>query len=95
MNNHRALRILTIVLVILLIPFFGNIFVEGWNWGVFDFIIAGALLFATGAMIDCAIRKITSPLYRTLTVVSIVLAFILLWVELAVDAVSRLLSSLF
>lgn len=90
----NSLRIFIIVLLILLIPFFGNIFVEGWDWGVFDFIFAGAILFVVGLSIDCVIRRVKKPFYKFLAVAAIVLVFIALWVEMAVDGVSRLIDSL-
>lgn len=93
--QKNIFRIVAVVGLILLIPLFGNIFVEGWNWGFFDFIVMGALLFLTGLAIDFAIRKINNPLHRVIAVVAIVLALILIWVELAVDAVSQLAEYLF
>lgn len=78
--------------LILLIPFFGNIYVDGWNWGFFDFVFAGVLLFIVGLAIDFAARKVRHPLYKTLAISGIVLAFVALWVEMAVDGVSQLLA---
>ncbi len=83
------LRILIVVGLILLIPFFGNLFVEGWNWIVLDFIVMGALLFVTGLAIDFAIRRFPNPIQRILAIAAIIGALLLIWVELAVDAVSR------
>lgn len=85
----NIIRIALIVLVILLIPLFGNMFIEGWNWSFTDFIIMGALLFVTGLAIDYSVRHITKPLYRTIAIVAIVLALLVVWVELATGGVSR------
>ncbi len=84
------IRILIIVGAILLIPLLGNLFVDGWNWSFFDFIVMGALLFCTGLAISFAIRNISDPIYRVSTVIFIVLALVALWTELAVGAVSQL-----
>lgn len=89
--QNNILRILGIVVLILLIPFFGNIFVEGWNWGILDFIAMGLLLFVTGLAIDWAIRKFSNPLHRIIAVVVIVATLLLVWVELAVEAISQLI----
>lgn len=94
MQKKNLIRILIIVALILLIPLFGNVFVDGWNWGVFDFITVGALLFVTGLAIDFAVRKIVNRTYRIIAIILIVLALITLWTELAVDAVSRFIMSL-
>ncbi len=93
--RKNAIRVAVIVGLILLIPLFGNIFVDGWNWSIAGFFFVGALLFGTGLAIDLASRKITNPTYRVLAIISIVLALILVWIEIAVDAVSRALGLLF
>lgn len=33
--------------LILLIPLFGNLFISGWNWSGFDFVLMGAIILAT------------------------------------------------
>jgi len=53
-----------------------------------DFIIMGALLLRTGIAIDFAVRKITRPLYRIISVTAIVLTLLLIWIELAFEGVS-------
>lgn len=88
--QHRLARILGIVLLILLIPFFGNMFVEGWNWLPFDFVVMGILLFVTGLALDTAARKIADPAARMLACGAIVFALVAIWTELAVGAVSQL-----
>ncbi len=94
MQKKNITRILTIVILILLIPLFGNIFVDGWNWGVFDFIFMGALLFVTGLAIDFVARKIANRTYRVIVIIAIVLVLIALWTELAVDAVSTAIKAM-
>lgn len=81
--------------LILLIPVFGNIYVEGWNWGPMDFLFMGGLLFITGMSISLAASNITNLTLRAITIIGIVMAFIAIWTELAVDAVSRLLAFIF
>src|SRR5690606_21061001 len=94
-KTQTITRIAITVGLILLIPLFGNLFVDGWNWSIPGFIVVGALLFGTGLLIDFVARKIRNPFYRSLTIIAIVLALVLFWVELAVDGVSRILSLLF
>lgn len=92
---QNIIRIAVVVGVMLLVPLFGNLFIEGWDWGVGDFIVMGALLFVTGLAIDFAVRKLNRPLYRVIAVGAIVMMLILLWAELAVDAVSQSIRLLF
>ncbi len=87
-------RVAGVVGIILLIPIGGNLFVEGWNWGVLDFVVMGALLFVTGLALDFVLRKVQNPVYRVLGCFLIVLALLAVWAELAVDAVSRFLGGL-
>jgi len=67
---------------------------EGWHWGLGDFIFAFVMLFGTGLAINFAVRKFASPIYRVLAITVIVMAFLLIWVEVAVDGVSQALKLL-
>ena len=91
---QNIVRVAIIVGLILLISLFGNLYIDGWNWSLADFVVMGALLFGTGLAIDFAARKIADPLYRVLVCGAIALAFVALWAELAVGAVSQMLSAL-
>jgi hypothetical protein len=90
--KNNTVKILVFVGVILLVPVAGNLFVEGWNWDLFDFIFAGTLLFITGLAIDFAIQKLVNPIHKILATVLIIGVLLMVWVELAVDGVSQLLS---
>lgn len=92
MNN--IMRIAKIVGIILLIPLFGNMFIDEWNWTVLDFIAMGTLLFVTGLAINVAAHRIHNRTYRIITIVWIVILLIALWTELAVDALSQLVHSI-
>lgn len=94
--RKNIFRIAIVVGLILLIPLAltllnGRPEGEGWHWKLGDFIFAFVMLFGTGLAINFAIRKLTSPVYRVLAVAVIVIAFLLVWVEVAVDGVSQAL----
>ena len=80
-----------VVCLILLIPLFGNFFVEGWNWSPMDFVFAFCMLFVTGLAIDFVVRKFQNPTSKTLAVIFIVFLFLAIWTELAVGAISRII----
>jgi len=61
----------------------------GWDWAPGGFVVMGALLFGTGLALDFAVWKLTNSIYRVFAVITIVVAFLLIWVELAVDGVSQ------
>ncbi len=82
---HKNLKIILLtVLALLLIPLVAMQFTNEVNWSLFDFIIAAVLLFGTGFIIDLVIRKTKSIKYRVAILILIVIAFILIWAELAV-----------
>lgn len=95
MQKRNIKQIAMIVGTLLIVPLFGNLFIEGWNWGPLDFVLLGAMLFVVGLAMDFVTRKIKKPAQRTLALAVIAVTFLLLWAELAVDAVSQLLSFLF
>tara|TARA_B100001939_G_scaffold71761_2_gene59972 strand:+ start:28 stop:291 length:264 start_codon:yes stop_codon:yes gene_type:complete len=70
-------------LILLTIPFLSNIYINDFNWSLVDFIIMGALIFICLSFTDF-IRKKFSGIKEILAVISVVIVFILLWIELAV-----------
>jgi len=68
---------------LLLIPFIAGLFTAQVNWSVSDFIVMGSLLFVTGSALLITFRNIKRPA-RFITASLVLLAFLYLWVELAV-----------
>ncbi|HEU4715766.1 MAG TPA: hypothetical protein VFS14_02970 [Candidatus Saccharimonadales bacterium] len=88
--QKRILIIVLITALLLAVPLTMMVLkVDGWNWSPGDFLIMGVLLLSTGFAIDFAVHKIKKPAYRILAVIAIVAVLLLIWVELAVDAVSK------
>lgn len=84
MRQSRLLLILSIVLVLLSIPFIAMQFTEEVQWSPLDFTVMGILLGLTGISIDFVIRR-NATLARKLGYCSLViLGFIAVWAELAV-----------
>lgn len=54
----RVVIILIIVAGILLIPLVAMQFTNEVNWTIFDFVVAGILLYASGLMLEFNSRKI-------------------------------------
>lgn len=95
MHIEHPTRIVTVVGAILFACLIANFSVDGWNWGVFDFLFAAVMFAAVGIAIDFAAQRIQHPAQRMAAYVVIILIFLLVWIELAVDAVSRSLLFLF
>lgn len=71
-------------LAILAIPLIAMQFSDQVNWGVADFIVGGILIFGVAIALDIGRRKLKNRKYRNLILLIIVLAFLLIWAELAV-----------
>ncbi len=93
--KNSAHRVGNVVGILLLVAFLGNFTIDGWNWGVMDFVIIGFLLFVAGMALDWVVKKIKNPFYRLLAALAIIAIFLLTWVELAVDAVSETIKLFF
>lgn len=83
-KNQRYIIVLSIVSLLLFIPFLAMQMTTEVSWSLFDFIIMGLLLLGTGFMCEFLLRKVTTVKYRILLCLSILAAFLLIWVELAV-----------
>lgn len=100
MTGRRYLNIAIGTGLLLLIPFVltvrdGGTEGNGWNWGPFDFVAMGALLFAAGVALDGVWRRLKDPAIRLLACAGIVLILLLVWAELAVGAVSQAVAVFF
>jgi len=84
MKNKRLIIILLTPVILLLIPLIAMQFTDEVNWGLFDFIIAGALLLSTGLLFELIMRKVKTVNYRIAISLILLLALLLIWAELAV-----------
>lgn len=84
MKNKRILTILTVVVSVLLIPFIAMQFTNEVNWSVSDFLIMGVLLFGTGLLLELILRKVQTIRNRIILCSAILIAFFIIWAELAV-----------
>lgn len=62
---------------------------DGWRWGPGDFVVMGALLFGAGVTYEFLASKTASQPRKIGLGLAILFLVFLIWVELAVDAVSR------
>ena len=70
--------------LLLLIPLTAMHFTTEVRWGAEDFIVAGALLFGTGAGLVLIARYVKSKGLRVAFMGALLLALVLVWAELAV-----------
>ncbi len=69
---------------LLLIPLAGNLMSPQVEWDLKDFLVMGTLLLGAGLSIELILRKVSNQTTRTLVIILLVLAFLLLWAEMAV-----------
>lgn len=74
--------------LILLIPLSAMQLTAEMNWGLFDFVIAGALLFGAGSVFVLAARMTSK--YRAVIGLVLAAALLLVWAELAVGVFTNL-----
>jgi hypothetical protein len=70
-------RVAVVTTVILLLPLVAMQFTDEVDWGVFDFVFAGALLTGTGLLLELATRKPRNLAYRAAAVTVGVAAIVL------------------
>ena len=84
MKNKRFIGILLTATMLLCIPLIAMQFTNEVNWTLSDFIIAGVLLLSTGIIIEAVARNVRNRKTRIGIVLGILMAFLLVWAELAV-----------
>jgi peptidoglycan/LPS O-acetylase OafA/YrhL len=84
MKNKRLKGILLTVALLLLVPLLAMQFTNEVNWTLFDFLIAGILLLGIGLLCELVIRKVRKPEHRIAICAVLLVAFLLIWIELAV-----------
>lgn len=82
--NRRPLIFSIAAAGILLIPLVAMQFTSEVNWNVADFIVAGALLFGMGTVLELTLRSLKKKSHRILAAISLLFALGLIWAELAV-----------
>lgn len=83
-QNKTFTGIVLAVAMLLSIPLIAMQFTDEVNWKLFDFIMMGILLLSTGFAAEFTARRIKNKDYRLLIIALILLAFLLIWAELAV-----------
>ena len=84
MQNKRLIGIVITVAILLIIPAVAMQFTSEVKWGPIDFLVAGVLMLGTGLLCELVIRKVSTFKYRVALCAAVLIAFILIWLELAV-----------
>ncbi len=94
MQRAKLIRILVVTAAILAIPLVAMQFDSGVNWAPGDFLIAGALIIATGLGYEFVASRLAgapkgNAAYRAGTAVAAVGALALVWINLAVGIIGN------
>ena len=84
MKNRRLFFILAGAALLLSVPLIAMQFTPEVDWDVKDFLIMGVLLLGTGTICELVLRTVKNKTHRLLICVGVLLAFFLIWAELAV-----------
>jgi hypothetical protein len=87
MGNKNIMLIAVGTALLLLVPLVAMQFNTGMNWSVFDFVVAGVLLFGSGLTYELVSRKMGSIPYRLAVGLAVLTALFLVWVNLAVGII--------
>lgn len=82
--QNNIFRIVLATALALLIPLVAMQFYDDVNWTPIDFAVAGALLLGTGLIYELAVKRVRNINYRVILSIGLAVAFLLIWVELAV-----------
>lgn len=89
--RHGSYRRITawaaVVGLILLIPLVAMQVSEEWNWGLFDFVFAGTVLFGAALTYELIAKKGGTAAYRAAVGLAVATALILVWVNAAVGII--------
>lgn len=83
-KNKRLTGIILTVFILLSIPLIAMQFTTEVDWDIRDFVIMGILMLGTGLLCELIIRNVKKLEHRILICGAVLLAFFLIWAELAV-----------
>jgi hypothetical protein len=83
-QNKRLIGIVLAVGLLLLILSIVDRFMDGMDWSLFDFVVAGVLLLGTGLLCELVMRKVKEFKRRVALCGAILAALFIIWAELAV-----------
>ena len=87
-RHQSIVRPVLVTVGFLLIPLWGTLHVEGWNWGWRGFVVAGAFVFGAALAYELAVKGMSNKSYRFAMGLAVATTLVLLWMNfvLAVDA---------
>ena len=82
--KNKIVRLAFITVLILFIPLIGVLVTDEVNWGLFDFIVMGGLIFGMGLIYQLIASNVQDVWKRAIIGMIVLGAFLLVWADLAV-----------
>jgi hypothetical protein len=79
MRNKGIVRAALVTASVLLIPLWGNTYIDGWHWHWYTFVLAAAFLFSGGLTYELIARTKSNRAYRFAVGLAVATAFALIW----------------
>jgi hypothetical protein len=83
MQKKQALTIIIRSTIALIIPILGQLFVDGWSWGVADFVFAWVFFNLLGFTYTFVTGKIARKTGKIVVGMLVVAVFAFIWIKLA------------
>lgn len=83
MKRNQFIKILVRSTVALLIPVLGQVFVDGWNWGLGDFVFAWVFFNLLGITYTFFQNRISNKAWKIFAGLVVVGVFAFVWIRLA------------
>lgn len=83
MQKKQCINIIIWSTIALIVPVFGQLFVNGWNWGLGEFLFAWVFFNIFGFTYTIVTNKFVSSRSKLIAATIIVILFVLIWVRLA------------
>jgi hypothetical protein len=83
-SGIRVMPYVLATMAVLAIPLLGMIVSDDFNWGIFDFVVIGLLLFGAGMIYEHTSKKLKNKDHIFIAAVVTVTLVLYLWAELAV-----------
>jgi hypothetical protein len=85
--QHQSIaRAALVTAGVLLIPLWGNLYVDGWNWDWHGFVAAGTFVFTAALAYELVARTMRNTAYRFAAGLAVATALVLTWMNLVLAA---------
>lgn len=85
--QKNVLSALIYTAVLLLVPLYGNFYIEGWNWSGGDFVVMGAIIWIAAFLFELARTSTQNMTYKLAASIAVAASFLLVWVNAAVNII--------